>query len=403
MKRRNRFSLIIALLAVIGLLGLAFRPRPADVDLAAVTRGALCVTVDEDGKTRIRERYVVSSPLAGRLLRIELEPGDPVTRGSTLVAVLEPRDPSLLDARELASSQARVNAQQAALDRAKAEVERTGPAMEFAQGALQRAQKMAEEAKGKVISDEELERSRMLYRQAKASWESARFAEDMASYELELAKAALLAAQGEQQDGAQSTQFEIRSPITGRVLRVLQESATVVEAGTRLLEVGDPADLEVEVDVLSADAVKIRPGARVILEQWGGPRPLEGKVLLVEPAAFTKISALGVEEQRVNVIIELDDPPEQWNALGDAYRVEARIVIWETDQVLKVPTGALFRTGQQWSVFVTQGNRAVLRPVEIGQRNDLEAELISGLSEGEQIVQHPSDKLHDGVRIAPRK
>ncbi len=259
MKRRNRLWLIVALLAVVGLLGLAFRPRPADVDLAAVARGALCVTVDEDGKTRIRERYDVSSPLAGRLLRIELEPGDTVTRGQTLVAVLEPRDPSLLDARELASSQREsARSRRRWTERRRRWNGRDRPwSMPSASWS---AQRMATEPKGKVISDEELERSRMLYRQAKASWESARFAEDMANYELELAKAALLAARGEGQGDPQHTQFEIHSPINGRVLRVFQESATVVEAGTRLLEVGDPTDLEVEVDVLSADAVQIRPG-----------------------------------------------------------------------------------------------------------------------------------------------
>ena len=397
---KRKLWIVFAAVLVVGLLVFAFRPRPVDVDLAPVVRGPLRVTVDEDGKTRIKERYVVSSPLAGRLLRIDLEPGDAVTRGSSLLAVLEPRDPSLLDARELASAQARVRAQEAALDRARAEVERTRAAMEFAESDLARARQAAER---KVISKEELERTILFDRQSQESFRAARFAEDMTRYELELAQAALLVAQGKDADNTQDSHFEINSPITGRVLRVFQESATVVNAGAELLEVGDPTDLEVEVDVLSSDAVKIRPNARVVLEQWGGSEPLEGKVLLVEPSAFTKISALGVEEQRVNVIIELVTPAKDRGSLGDAFRVEARIVIWEGDQILKVPTSALFRTGQQWTVFVTNSNRVLLRPVEIGQRNDLEAQVLSGLSEGDRVVMHPSDKLQDGVRIEERQ
>jgi HlyD family secretion protein len=397
---KRKLWLAVASALVLGLLALAFRPRPVDVDLAPVVRGSLRVTVDEDGKTRIKERYVVSSPLAGRLLRIDLEPGDAVTRGSSLLAVLEPRDPTLLDARELASAQARVRAQEAALDRARAEVERTRASMEFSESDLARARQAAER---NVISKEELERAVLFDRQSQESFRAARFAEDMARYELELAQAALLVAQGKEAENTQDSHFEIYSPINGRVLRVFQESTTVVNAGAELLEVGDPTDLEVEVDVLSSDAVKIRPNARVVLEQWGGSEPLEGKVLLVEPSAFTKISALGVEEQRVNVIIELVTPPEDRGSLGDAFRVEARIVIWEGEQILKVPTSALFRAGQEWTVFVTNGKRVLLRPVDIGQRNDLEAEVLSGLSEGDRVVVHPSDKLQDGVRIEERQ
>ena len=334
---KRKFWIIIALLAGTGLLVLAFRPQPIGVDLAPVARGPLRVTVDEDGKTRIKERYVVSSPLAGRLLRIEMEPGDEVARGSSLLAVLEPRDPTLLDARELAAASARVRAQQAALERAKAEVERTRAAMEFAESDLARSRKAIER---RVISQEGIERATLFHRQAQESFRAARFTEDMAQYELELAQAALVVAEGDDQNQQQDAHFEIYSPIDGRVLRVLQESSTIVNAGAELLEVGDPTDLEIEVDVLSSDAVKIPPGARVSLEQWGGPEPLQGKVLLVEPSAFTKISALGVEEQRVNVIIKLDEPYAKRPSLGDAFRVEARIVIWESSHVLNVPTSA---------------------------------------------------------------
>jgi HlyD family secretion protein len=227
--------------------------------------------------------------------------------------------------------------------------------------------------------------------------------EEIARFELDLARAALLRTRpAEDYPNDDAWQLEIVSPITGRVLKVMQESATVVAAGTELIELGDPADLEVVIDVLSADAVRVEPGDAVLLEHWGGDEPLRGTVRLVEPSGFLKISALGVEEQRVNVIIDLDEPPEEWASLGDAFRVEARIVVWEEPDVLQVPLGALFRSGGQWSVFVVRGERVELVPVEIGRRTELAAQILGGLAEGERVVVHPSDQVTNGAEVALR-
>ncbi len=396
----KRFPLMLLAVLVLGaLLYVAFRPQPVDVDLAAVTRGELRVTVDEDGKTRIRERYIVSSPLAGRLLRIEMKPGDMVLRGDSLLATMQPRDPELLDARELASSEARVKAQEAALQRAQPVLESARVALEFAESELGRAREIARK---KGISDQELDRAESNYRLRSEEFRAAKFSERITEFELELARAALLRTNPENEGKENNHQFEIHSPINGRVLRVLQESATVVTAGAQLLELGDPSDLEIEVDVLSSDAVKIQPGARVLLEQWGGDQPLEGVVRLVEPSAFTKVSALGVEEQRVNIIVDFVDPPDMRETLGDGFRVEARIVIWEAADVLKIPMSALFRIDEQWAVFVVKGDRARIRRVVIGQQNGLEAQVLTGLEFSEQAVLHPSDKLGDGSKVAAR-
>jgi HlyD family secretion protein len=243
-----------------------------------------------------------------------------------------------------------------------------------------------------------VEERELLFRQASEEYKSAKFAEDIAKYELELAKAALIRTRSNSTDA----QFEIRSPITGRVLRVQQESATIVTPGSPLVELGDPRALEIEIDVLSSDAVQVRPGAKVFLEQWGGENALQARVRLVEPSAFTKISALGVEEQRVNVIADFVDPPEARPTLGDQYRVEAKIVTWEKDDVLRVPTSALFRDGDEWSVFVVNDKHARLRTVKIGRRNSRDAEVLEGLTENEQVVLYHSDKLRDGVSVFER-
>jgi HlyD family secretion protein len=354
--------------AVIAALALAFRPKPVAVDLACVTRGPMMVTVDEDGKTRVKERYVVSSPLAGQLLRIELKAGAPVEARRTLLAVIEPTDPTLLDARSRAEAEARVNAA-----RSKDE---------FAQAEQERIRKLAAE---NVVSRKELD--------------DVQTAAQVARFELEQAQAALLRTRA---DGA-SGRFEIHAPVNGSVLRVFRESATVVGPGTPLLELGDPADLEVEVDVLSTEAVKIKPGAKVFFDHWGGPNPLHGRVRLVEPAAFLKISALGVEEQRVWVIIDLTDPPEARRTLGDAYRVEARIVVWEDEDVLRVAAGALFRQGADWAVFRAANGRARLQVVRICQNNGTEAAVLDGLSEADRVILHPSDAIRDGNRVRERQ
>jgi len=376
---------------------LALRPKPISVDLATATRGHMMVTIQEDGKTRIRERYVVSAPLSGRLLRIEMDPGDAVVQGESLLAAITPRAPELLDARELTRAEMRVKAREAALAQAEPAVERARVALEYAESNYGRTSKAR---KTGAVTEDSLHRAETEFRMSQEDYRSAVFSERIAKYELALAKSALVRTRDSREND--ETDLEILSPINGTVLRVPQESTTIVSPGTPLLELGDPTDLEVQVDVLSTDAVRVMPGATVFLERWGGDSSLNGNVRLVEPSAFTKISALGVEEQRVNVIIDLVDPPEVRRTLGDGFRVEARIVVWQSDSILKVPSGALFRDGDQWAVFAVEGNVAHIRQVDLGQQNDVEAEVLSGLSADDQVILHPSDKIQDQTEIVAR-
>lgn len=400
---------ILVALLLLGALGYAFWPSPVPVDLATVTRGPLEVTVDEEGKTRIKERYIVKAPLLGRLRRITLDPGDSVTAGKTLLAVIEPNDPALLDARSLAEASARVKAAEASVRQAAPNLERARTALEHAQSELRRERQLAER---KNIAQQDLENAELNLRVKAEEYKAAQFAEQIAKFELELAQAALVrvrpdalpsAGSGGTPDPSEEVpKIEIFAPVDGVVLHVFEENAGVVSPGTQLIETGDPADLEIEIDVLSSDAVKIEPRAAVRLEHWGGDEPLLGRVRLVEPAAFTKVSALGVEEQRVNVLVDFADPPEKRKSLGDGFRVEARIVVWQRDDVLKVPASALFRQGDDWAVYKVVGQRARLAPIEIGRGNALETEVRAGLEENERVIAHPGDKVEDGVRVVER-
>jgi HlyD family secretion protein len=392
-------KLVWGLLAVgvVGLVVYSFLPKPVAVDLAKVTRGSLRVTVDEAGKTRIRERYVVSAPLSARLHRIAFRPGDAVEAGKTLLATLDPMDPVLLDARAQAESKARVSAAEASKRRAESNVERARAAETFARNELARTRRTKEGS-----SSHELEDAAYKERAALEDVHGADFALIIADFELKQAQAALIRTQPTSPGEADSWRMEIRSPISGRVLNVYQESAVAVTPGQRLLELGDPTDLQVQIDVLSRDAVKVRPGMKVLLEHWGGGEPLQAHVRLVEPAAFTKTSALGVEEQRVYIIADFDDPPEKRPTLGDSYRVEARIIVWEGTDRSKAPTGALFHHGEGQAVFVAQEGKAVLRPVRVGRTNGLETEILDGLTEGESVIVHPGDTVKEGVSIVPR-
>ncbi len=388
-------GIALALLFV-GAIVYAFLPKAVPVDLAPVARGSLEVTVNENGKTRIKERYIVSAPLAGRMLRVELHPGDAVKAGTTILALMEPTDPVFLDVRAKAEADARVKAAMLAMIQAQAKVNRAREVEEMARHDFERVAKLRA---SKSTSGEEYDNAEHKLGIAKEDQRIAEFGVQIATYEVEIARAAFLRTQPGKMDGMQ---FEIRSPIDGVVLRVLQESAGIIPSGTRILELGDPNDLEVEVDVLSTDAVKIRPGARARLEHWGGEHPLAARVRLVEPAGFLKVSALGVEEQRVNVILDLLDPRERRKSLGDAFRVEARIVVWEGSDILKVPAGALFRRQDTWAVFVAEAGRARLRPVQIGPSDGLVTEVVGGLKQSEQVILHPSDKIRDGVAVIAR-
>jgi HlyD family secretion protein len=386
---------IVFALGLVGMIVVAFLPKPVPVDLVPVERGSLRVTVDEDGRTRVMDRYVVSAPLTGNLGRIELDPGDVVEDGQVL-ARLVPLARPLMDAQSRAEAQARVASASAQLRQARATVERAEAALEFAESNASRMGRLAERG---TITERALEEARLELRSRREELTSARFGVRVAAHQLEMARAALGRFDG---DGGEAEQMEVSSPIEGVVLRVMQESGGVVQAGAPLLEIGDPSHLEIAVDVLTSDAIHVEPGDRVVIERWGGDEALEGHVRLVEPSAFTRTSALGVEEQRVNVVIDLDSPRERWERLGDGYRVETRIVIWEEDDVLRVPASAVFRQGDGWAVYRRVGAQARLTPIAIGRRNGLSVQVLEGLEEGDRVIAHPSDRVTDGVEIEPR-
>ncbi len=378
----------------------AVLPAPVEVECAEVTRGPLSVTVDEDGRTQIKERYAVSAPLSGRLARQTLHAGDPVQAGTTVIAAIEPVDPSLLDARARAESKARVAAAEAAVERADATLAGAAAAFELAHSESSRYRELAEK---NAANQQELERAIATESIRSAEKRAADFQRQIARFELDLARAAVVRSDPSQPGNPDDWRLEIRSPVSGRVLRVLQESATIVSAGTPLVEVGDPQDLEARIDVLSTDAVGIRPGAPVSIEHWGGPSPLKGVVRTIEPAAFTKVSALGVEEQRVYVVIDFVGPPSNRPGLGDGFRVEGRIVVAETPTALKLPTGALFRIGDSWAVFAIESGRARSQLVQLGLRNSLEVEVVSGLNSGQKVIVYPGDLVHPGVKVKERR
>jgi len=381
---------------VLALLLVGLWPKAEPADLAAVERGALRVTIDEEGETRVHDRFVIAAPVAGRLMRVDLEPGDRVERASTVLATLRPGAPTPIYARARAEAKARVRAARAALGRAQAQQESALADLALARSEHERNQRLAPE---EIVSAERLEQSQAALRTREETARAARYASASAEHELEMAQAGLLQAVSGDDAGQPVT---ILSPIDGVVLKRQRWSEAVVPAGEPLLELGDPENLEIVSDMLSSDAVKIHDGDPVLVEQWGGDEVLNGKVRRVEPYGFTKISALGVEEQRVNVVIDLEDPVEAWKRLGDGYRVEVRVVIWEGQDVVKVPTGSLFRHQKGWAAFAVEGGRARLREVQIGRRNGLQAEVLAGLEPGQQVVVHPSDTLQDGSRITPR-
>lgn len=397
----RRLMGLVATLALASLLWYGLAPAPVWVEVAQIERGPMRVTIDEDGKTRLRERYLVSTPLTGQLRRIELHAGDAIVAGVTLLAAIEPRDPSLLDARALAQAEALVRAARAASLQAEARQELARDALGLARHTLSRARELVAR---KAATQEDLDTAEHKERMAAEDLRAAEFGVQLTRFELEQAEAALLFSRPTSvEPAAPPPPFEIHAPVSGSVLRVFQESSAVVEAGTQLVEVGDPHDLELEIDVLSADAVQIRPGALVLIEHWGGAHALSGRVRVVEPSGFLKVSALGVEEQRVNVIASFEQPFEERRALGDAYRVEARIVVWEGKSVLKVPAGALFRRRNNWGVFVLANGRAEERAVRIGHHNGVEAEVLEGPRMGDQVVLHPSDRVVAGGRLRVRK
>jgi HlyD family secretion protein len=356
-------------------------PKPLPVEVVKVATGSLRSTVNEEGKTRIKQRFLVSAPVTGQLRRIPFKAGAEVTAGETVLAVIDPVIPTMLDARSRALAEAR-------RDTAAANLERARASHKFAASELKRFEKLFAE---KTISIQELEQ---------AQWRETAAAKELAAAESAVRQAeAELAEFTGRTSSTNREPIEVKSPITGRVLKVVEESSRVVAAGTALMELGNPADLEVVIEVLSRDGAAIQPGTRVELEQWGGSEPLQARVRLVEPAAFTKVSALGVEEQRVNVIADITTPVEKRANLGDNFRVEARIVTWEADKVLKVSSGAVFRRGNESAVFLIRMGKAALQPVTVGRTSGTETEITQGLSEGEEVIIYPGDRINDGDRV----
>ena len=396
--RLGRLILWSAAALVVALIALSFRPQPVPVDMAAVQTGPLRVTIDEEGMTRVRDRYVVSAPVAGRLQRVELRPGDPVVAGTTVLAAFMPATPPLLDTRTRAEAAARTKAAQAAREQARVGLQRARDDAVFSRNELER-QKQISEFGG--ITDERLAGVELDARTKLAQVRANELALQRSEYELEAARAILrqIAAPASPDSGA----MLLRPAIDGTVLRVHQESEAPVAAGTPLIEVGNPTQLEIVSDFLSTDAVNVQPGFPVLITGWGGGPALRGRVRLVEPAGFTKVSALGVEEQRVNVVIDFEDPQSDASKLGDGFRVEVSIIVWEKNAVLKIPTSALFRAGDTWAVFAVRDGRAVRTTVRIGQRSALDAEVVSGLEQGAQVIVHPGDTVEDGVAVIRRE
>ncbi len=381
----------LALVVVAGLLAVALWPVTVPVDVATVGRGPLMVTVDEEGETRVRDRFVVSAPVTGRVQRIELEPGDAVEVGDVVTSV-RPESPPLLDARTRGEAAAAVDSARAAVGRTRSEEQRAKNALAQAQREQQRTRELSQSglATGQGLDARDAE-----VQAAQDALQTATFAVQVAQSELRRAEARL-APSGAVAGGHP---VAVTAPVAGVVLKRLRESESLVPAGEPLVELGDPARLEIVSDLLSTDAVRVARGARVIVDEWGGSRVLEGRVRRVEPSGFTKVSALGVEEQRVNVLIDFVDPAQAWAALGDAYRVEVRIVLWESESVLTVPTSALFREGTDWAVYVVRDGRARRALVQLGHRTGQAAEVIGGLDEGAVVVLFPGDALADDTRV----
>lgn len=407
-QRRTRSRLFLGIVVALlfgGALTAAFWPRPVLVDLGEVTRGPMMVTIDEEGRTRVSEPYVVSTPVAGRLQRVEVEPGERVEKGRTVIAHMLPINPSALDIRTREQAQAAVQAAQAALRVARADLNAARAKRDLAQAEYQRSVRLARK---KIISQAALDRARQNYRVAEAAVDTAEAAIAMREADLDNARAQLIGFDDRGLAAAlrngRGEDIPLYAPADGRILRIMQESETTLPAGTPIMEIGDvEKDLEVVVELISSDAVKIALDAPVIIDDWGGPKPLKGRVKRIDPFAVTKVSALGVEEQRVPVTVALTSPPEDRRALGHGYRVEARIIVWQADDVVRVPSGALFRMQDGWAVFRVVDAVARLTPVRIGHDNGIMAEVREGLSPGDLVVLYPSAAVTDGRTVAPRQ
>jgi HlyD family secretion protein len=403
MKKRLRAWLPWAIGTALVLAGLliAFRPQPVQVDMATIGTGPVAVTVSGTGEARVRDVYTISAPVTGRLERIEVHAGDQVAANQTVLARIHEAEPEPLDARTRATRQAAVKAAEAALALARADRDKAKAELEFARSQLERARELSERG---AVSAAALDRAQTEMRANEAALANSIAMVGVREAELDQARAALIqpgASAGH--EGIDGCCVDVRSPVSGQVLRVVQESERVVQPGTPLLEIGAPEDLEVVVDLLSTEAVRVTPGDRAIIENWGRDGHIEGRVRRVEPYAFTKVSALGVEEQRVNVRIDIDAETATAQGLAHGYRVEASILVAETGDAVRAPVSALFRDQGQWSTFVAEDGEARLRRLTVGLMNDEYAEILSGLKAGETVIVYPSDRVSEGTLVELRK
>tara|TARA_R110002096_G_scaffold416576_2_gene619265 strand:+ start:81245 stop:82438 length:1194 start_codon:yes stop_codon:yes gene_type:complete len=397
MKQIKLYIKIGLAVVAVGLLIFALIPNPVLVDMDTVKRGDVLVTLTGEGKTKIHDIYVVYSPIEGRVTRIEAEQGDTVIAGDTIIANMRPADPRFVDSRSEIQAQADIQGAEAALGFEVAKLERSEAELAFANAELVRTKRLYENGN---VSIARLERAELTVRLRETELNTAKSAMDVAQSALAAARARLV-----QPGGATSgdgSQLSVRAPVSGKVLRILHKSEGVIPAGTPILELGNPEELEIVIEMLSRDAVKVTPGDSALIKRWGGNVDIMAQVRVVSPSGFTKISALGVEEQRVNIYLDFIDGPEKWRGLGDAFRVEASIIVDQADQALYVPISALFRYEGQWSVFYVIDGVTERRAVEIGRMNDQIAEVVSGLGEGDSVVIHPGSDVEDDVRVVQR-
>ena len=396
--RRKLFVIIIIAVVVLA-TAYGFFPKAVNVDLADVTRGPLQVTIEEEGRTRLKDRFVITAPTAGYLERIKPKVGDPVKKGQSVI-VLDPLHSPVLDPRSRAEATATITSAEAALNAAIAKESAAAADADYAEKRLERLKNLY--AKGSIAKDQ-FDQIEAETKKARAIQLSAKAAVNVSHSELERSKT-LLQNFASDKKAANHNRVYVSSPASGYIFRIYKESEGAVNVGEPLMEIGNSKSLEIRVEVLSSDAVKIKNGTVVFFKRWGGEGTLEGVVRVVEPSGFTKISSLGVEEQRVLIIADITSPAEIWRALGDGYRLEAHFVVWEGKDVLQVPTSSLFRVGKEdWAVFVAEKGKASQRIVKIGQRNGLAAEVISGVREREKVIAHPDDAIRDGIRIKTRK
>lgn len=394
MKQKKRWLLPALAVALAVILVLALRPSPLPVSTAEVTRGAFVESVDEEGQTRLRDTFTVSAPIAGFLQRVRPEPGDTVELGETLFR-MEPLPAPALDARSLEQARENLSAARARRQTAEANLATVAADAEFAASEYARYRELHDRG---LVSTTEMERARAARDRQAAARRAAEYAVEVAGFEVESARAVLDIASG-QRPADDQPELEIRAPVAGVVLRRHRCCEGAIAAGEPVVDVGSLEDLEVQVDLLSMAAVRVRPGMRVRMTGWGGEGVIEGRVRRVEPAGFTRVSALGVEEQRVPVIVDFDDPDDAWRALGVGFRVEAEFILWEEDEVLQLPISALFRSDGNWTVFVVENGRAALRRVERGRSSGLTTQVLDGVAAGERVITHPGDQVREGRRV----